>query len=135
MCCQLKRENRRNEHEMNKLLTSNERLKMASHILFEPIYCVSQLFLSYLFIKHLHGKRFVIFFLEVLQRKTEEASEITKRMRNLLESRRTSAQRRAGLETTFSSSLLFYSTIFTCFSSFWTIRMQVPDMEILLLVR
>lgn len=57
---QLKRENRRNEHEMNKLLTSNQRLKM------------------------------------VLQRKTEEASEITKRIRNLLESRRTSAQRRAG---------------------------------------
>ncbi|CAK9313007.1 unnamed protein product [Citrullus colocynthis] len=57
---QLKRENRRNEHEMNKLLTSNQRLKM------------------------------------VLQRKTEEASEVTKRMRNLLESRRTSAQRRAG---------------------------------------
>ncbi|KAG7029672.1 Kinesin-like protein KIN-4C [Cucurbita argyrosperma subsp. argyrosperma] len=57
---QLKREKRRNEHEMNKLLTSNQRLKM------------------------------------VLQRKTEEASEVTKRIRNLLESRRTSAQRRAG---------------------------------------
>ncbi|KAG6585339.1 Kinesin-like protein KIN-4C, partial [Cucurbita argyrosperma subsp. sororia] len=57
---QLKRENRRNEHEMNKLRTSNQRLKM------------------------------------VLQRKTEEASEITKKMRNLLESRRTSAQRRTG---------------------------------------
>ncbi|XP_008444923.1 kinesin-like protein KIN-4C [Cucumis melo] len=57
---QLKRENRRNEHEMNKILTANQRLKM------------------------------------VLQRKTEEASEVTKRMRNLLESRRTSAQRRAG---------------------------------------
>ncbi|XP_031736845.1 kinesin-like protein KIN-4C isoform X2 [Cucumis sativus] len=57
---QLKRENRRNQHEMNKILTANQRLKM------------------------------------VLQRKTEEASEVTKRMRNLLESRRTSAQRRAG---------------------------------------
>ncbi|XP_022131303.1 kinesin-like protein KIN-4C [Momordica charantia] len=40
----------------------------------------------------------------VLQRKTEEASEVTKRIRNLLESRRISAQRKAGAKHGINST-------------------------------
>uniref|UniRef100_A0A2N9FKT1 Tesmin/TSO1-like CXC domain-containing protein n=1 Tax=Fagus sylvatica TaxID=28930 RepID=A0A2N9FKT1_FAGSY len=57
---QLRKEKRRNEYEMQKLLASNQRLKM------------------------------------VLQRKTEEASVATKRLKELLESRKASSRRSAG---------------------------------------
>ncbi|KAJ7965816.1 Kinesin-like protein [Quillaja saponaria] len=58
---QLKKEGRRNEYEMHKLLALNQRQKM------------------------------------VLQRKTEEASLATKRLKELLESRRVSSRETAGL--------------------------------------
>ncbi|KAF8377384.1 hypothetical protein HHK36_030761 [Tetracentron sinense] len=69
---QLKKEGRRNEYEMHKLLSLNQRQKM------------------------------------VLQRKTEEASLATKRLKELLESRKASSRETFGMSFTalFNSSLL-----------------------------
>ncbi|KDO81180.1 hypothetical protein CISIN_1g0085893mg, partial [Citrus sinensis] len=65
---QLKKEGRRNEYEMHKLLALNQRQKM------------------------------------VLQRKTEEASMATKRLKELLESRKASSRETSGSD----SNIIFY---------------------------
>lgn len=76
---QLKKEGRRNEYEMHKLLALNQRQKMVNRFSNNSflLYWLNPLFMSSL---------------QVLQRKTEEASLATKRLKELLESRKTSSR-------------------------------------------
>ena len=97
---QLRKEKRKNAYEMQKLLASNQRLKMV-----KPCFLYDDISLLFFF----RGGRgseslleicFPTFgpFVQVLQRKTEEASAATKRLRELIESRKALSRRSAGWE-------------------------------------
>ncbi|KAF9600122.1 hypothetical protein IFM89_003669 [Coptis chinensis] len=96
---QLKKEGRRNEYERHKLQSLNQRQKLAnaSVLRMKPsgvhIHSVTKRSLRPMFTE----KTYVILFIpyssnQVLQRKTEEAAMATKRLKELLEARKSSAR-------------------------------------------
>ena len=104
---QLRKEKRKNAYEMQKLLASNQRLKMV-----KPCFLYDDISLLFFFggggvggwvgrgSESLLEICFPTFgpFVQVLQRKTEEASAATKRLRELIESRKALSRRSAGWE-------------------------------------
>lgn len=76
---QLKKEGRRNEYEMHKLLALNQRQKMVSKSLCGMAFIYRNIYS-------------LLYTCQVLQRKTEEANMATKRLKELLESKKTSRE-------------------------------------------
>lgn len=112
---QLRKEGRRNENEMQKLFASNQRLKMVNS---RFLYDITNLLLSettsflffFLFWCITSGQLFsyiLVLLCQVLQRKTEEASMATKRLKELLESRKALSHKSAGWEIYFSFHVCF----------------------------
>ena len=112
---QLRKEGRRNENEMQKILASNQRLKMVNScflydiinlLLTETTFLFSFFFFGVLLLDN-YFSYILVFLCQVLQRKTEEAFMSTKRLKELLESRKALLRRSAGWEIYFSFHVCF----------------------------
>lgn len=114
--CQLKKEGRRNEYEMHKLLALNQRQKMVSLWLITS-FCGLGCWLFLLFMCSF----------QVLQRKTEEAAMAAKRLKEVLESRKASSRETTGQETywwvlqfSYFVSPLITVTLFLMYRCAWS---------------
>lgn len=100
---------------MQKILASNQRLKMVNScflydiinlLLTETTFLFSFFFFGVLLLDN-YFSYILVFLCQVLQRKTEEAFMSTKRLKELLESRKALLRRSAGWEIYFSFHVCF----------------------------
>lgn len=97
---QLKKEGRKNEHEMHKLLDSNQRLKKVNlYFFYNKMLWINHLMeLLFPVVATCRESVLLVFFflLLVLHRKNMEAFMATKRLRQLLESRKALLHKKGG---------------------------------------